>query len=72
MNQPTDYERIAVIVPKPLKTAMIDYSNKTGRNLTWCVNTLLAKLLRGEIDLESTSKTNFTERAKAAAKRGQL
>jgi hypothetical protein len=68
----TDYERVAVVVPKELKRAMIDYSSKTGRNLTWCVNTLLSKLVRGEIDLESTSKTNFTERAKASAKRGQL
>lgn len=55
MNSPTEYERIAVVVPKPLKTAMIDYSTKTGRNLTWCVNTLLSKLLRGEINLDCAS-----------------
>jgi hypothetical protein len=58
MNGPTDYERIAVIVPKPVKVAMVDYSRQTGRNLTWCINTLLAKLLRGEIDLDSTTQMN--------------
>jgi hypothetical protein len=69
MNQPTDYERIAVIVPKPLKTAMINYSSKTGRNITWVINTLIAKLLRGEIDLDDA--TVFSDRVKAAAKRRQ-
>jgi hypothetical protein len=51
----TEYERVAVVVPKELKRAMIDYSAKTGRNLTWCVNTLLSKLVRGEIDLDCAS-----------------
>lgn len=63
MNGPTDYERIAVIVPKATKLAMVDYSRKTGRNLTWCVNTLLAKLLRGEIDLNSTTTMDRRKRS---------
>jgi hypothetical protein len=67
----TDYERVAVVVPKELKRAMIDYSSKTGRNLTWVVNTLLGKLLRDEINLDDTSKPNFSDRAKAATKRVQ-
>jgi hypothetical protein len=64
MNSPTQYERIAVIVPKPLKTAMIDYSTKTGRNLTWCVNTLLNKLLSGEISLDSPMDAQMKRRVK--------
>jgi len=71
MTQPTEYERVAVVVPKPIKKAMIDYSTRTGRNLTWVVNTLLGKLLRDEINLDDTSKPNFGDRAKAATKRVQ-
>ena len=61
----TEYERVAVVVPKELKRAMIDYSSKTGRNLTWCVNTLLSKLVRGEINLDINGDDRMKKRVRS-------
>lgn len=62
MNPPTEYRRIAVIVPKAMKKAMINYSNKTGRNLTWTINTLITKLLNNEINLDNIGQPQKKER----------
>jgi hypothetical protein len=61
----TEYERVAVVVPKELKRAMIDYSASTGRNLTWCVNTLLSKLVRGEINLDINGDERMKKRVRS-------